>query len=164
MRNSLYTAIVTNAGISSIPQQDPIYPSFGGRPKEGGVMSPVGVTGSATLAFIFDAIAKQTKRAHRGTPNKPKGGQSEIRTRGRLPFNGFQDRLFRPLRHLSNVQCTKRQYSTAFGNLQHRTHINSVVRRQSRFVHPKNDEKEDSQPRSVAKHRIVNQKTTPAPR
>ena len=60
--------------------------------------------------------------------NKPKGGQSEIRTRGRLPFNGFQDRLFRPLRHLSNVQCTKRQYSTAFGNLQHRTHINSVVR------------------------------------
>ena len=32
--------------------------------------------------------------------NKPKGGQSEIRTRGRLPFNGFQDRLFRPLRHL----------------------------------------------------------------
>jgi hypothetical protein len=26
------------------------------------------------------------------------------------------------------VQCTKRQYSTAFGNLQHRTHINSVVR------------------------------------
>ena len=95
--------------------------------------------------------------------NKPKGGQSEIRTRGRLPFNGFQDRLFRPLRHMSNVQCTKRQYSTAFGNLQHRTHINSVVRRQSRFVHPKT-EKEDSQPRSVAKHRIVNQKTTPAPR
>lgn len=126
-------------------------------------MNPVGVTDSATLAFIFDAIAKQTKRAHRGTPNKPKGGQSEIRTRGRLPFNGFQDRLFRPLRHLSNVQCTKRQYSTAFGNLQHRTHINSVVRRQSQFVHPKT-EKEDSQPRSVAKHRIVNQKTTPAPR
>ena len=28
-------------------------------------------------------------------------GQGEIRTRGGLPLNGFQDRLFRPLRHLS---------------------------------------------------------------
>ena len=34
---------------------------------------------------------------------EPGCGQSEIRTRGRLPFNGFQDRLFRPLRHLSNA-------------------------------------------------------------
>ena len=34
---------------------------------------------------------------------EPGCGQSEIRTRGRLPFNGFQDRLFRPLRHLSSV-------------------------------------------------------------
>ncbi len=34
---------------------------------------------------------------------EPGCGQSEIRTRGRLPFNGFQDRLFRPLRHLSNM-------------------------------------------------------------
>ncbi len=35
------------------------------------------------------------------------GGQSEIRTRGGLPLNGFQDRLFRPLRHLSNVHNTR---------------------------------------------------------
>ena len=29
------------------------------------------------------------------------GGEGEIRTRGALLLNGFQDRLFRPLRHLS---------------------------------------------------------------
>ncbi len=29
------------------------------------------------------------------------GGEGGIRTPGRLPFNGFQDRRFRPLSHLS---------------------------------------------------------------
>ena len=29
------------------------------------------------------------------------GGEGGIRTHGRLPFNGFQDRRFRPLSHLS---------------------------------------------------------------
>ena len=40
------------------------------------------------------------KKAYWGNPSKPYGGQSEIRTRGGLHLNGFQDRLFRPLRHL----------------------------------------------------------------
>ncbi len=30
------------------------------------------------------------------------GGEAGIRTLGRLPFNGFQDRRFRPLSHLSD--------------------------------------------------------------
>jgi hypothetical protein len=31
------------------------------------------------------------------------GGEGGIRTPGRLPVNGFQDRRFRPLSHLSEV-------------------------------------------------------------
>ena len=35
------------------------------------------------------------------------GGEGGIRTPGRLPFNGFQDRRFRPLSHLSSAHhCT----------------------------------------------------------
>ncbi len=30
------------------------------------------------------------------------GGEAGIRTLGRSPFNGFQDRRFRPLSHLSD--------------------------------------------------------------
>ncbi len=33
------------------------------------------------------------------------GGEGGIRTPGRLPFNGFQDRRIRPLCHLSTAQA-----------------------------------------------------------
>ncbi len=33
------------------------------------------------------------------------GGEGGIRTRGRLPFDGFQDRSIRPLWHLSASEC-----------------------------------------------------------
>ena len=41
------------------------------------------------------------KRVPGDAPGTPICGQGEIRTRGGLHHNGFQDRLFRPLRHLS---------------------------------------------------------------
>ena len=36
------------------------------------------------------------------------GGEGGIRTHGRSPFNGFQDRRFRPLSHLSGRVCCRR--------------------------------------------------------
>lgn len=42
------------------------------------------------------------KRALAVKPEPLVRGWGEIRTRGELPLNGFQDRLFRPLRHPSN--------------------------------------------------------------
>ncbi|CEG56560.1 protein of unknown function [Legionella fallonii LLAP-10] len=38
--------------------------------------------------------------------NELLGGEAGIRTLGRLPFNGFQDRRIRPLCHLSDRQNT----------------------------------------------------------
>ncbi len=65
------------------------------------------------------------KKGLRDSPRSPECGQSEIRTRGRLPFNGFQDRLFRPLRHLSNVHNARNvniaQHSEIIGIARHKS-------------------------------------------
>ncbi len=37
------------------------------------------------------------------------GGETGIRTLGRLPFNGFQDRRIRPLCHLSTAEYISTQ-------------------------------------------------------
>ncbi len=65
------------------------------------------------------------KKGLRNSLRSPECGQSEIRTRGRLPFNGFQDRLFRPLRHLSNVHNARNvniaQHSEIIGIARHKS-------------------------------------------
>lgn len=62
-----------------------------------------GVRILATGGTIAEATASQPG----GSPGRLSGrwpirnGEGGIRTPGRLPFNGFQDRRFRPLSHLS---------------------------------------------------------------
>ena len=72
---------------------------------------PVISTGTPHVTASQTNISAPRWRSRRQVPEKEKGpghvaqasvrGQGEIRTRGGLPLNGFQDRLFRPLRHLS---------------------------------------------------------------
>ena len=71
---------------------------------------PVISTGTPHVTASQTNISAPRWRSRRQVPEKEKGpghvaqasvrGQGEIRTRGGLPLNGFQDRLFRPLRHL----------------------------------------------------------------
>lgn len=53
------------------------------------------------------------------------GGESEIRTHGRIQsFNGFQDRRFKPLSHLSK---TKRNYCRVQKALQEESYKNLLI-------------------------------------
>jgi hypothetical protein len=51
----------------------------------------------------FESAINNPCKKGRKAPFCMDGGEGGIRTHGRLPFNGFQDRRFRPLSHLSSA-------------------------------------------------------------
>ena len=60
--------------------------------------------------FFFSHKQKSPSSSGKGFfALKKKNGEGEIRTHGPLRVNGFQDRRFRPLSHLSKIYSTVRQ-------------------------------------------------------
>lgn len=73
-----------------------------------GSKSPNGMSGSyARGANCSAPLPLQADYAWRGWSRVrfQSSGEGGIRTRGRLPFDGFQDRSIRPLWHLSASEC-----------------------------------------------------------
>ena len=72
-------------------------------------MQGVGAGGFVLLAFYgiawcwFDRDPERGIPLPRYAPPHEVGGEDRIRTYGTLRFNGFQDRRFQPLSHLSRV-------------------------------------------------------------
>ncbi len=54
-----------------------------------------------------------------------RGGEGGIRTPGTLRYNGFQDRRFRPLSHLSGIRY--RYFSKRFGHLAERGGLHRFI-------------------------------------